>query len=1052
MPTSTVPRPAAPETSSRLGPALCWAGLGLLCIAGVSCRQEPPPATPKVVELPEFPPGDPEAWVCEEHEFGAEQIQAWCDDHPDRGTPAALGLPADIADPEAKNAYDEQLRQFLRDRKYREQGWIADQRWRLTGPYVGPYGAGKSYGVHPAVRIWYSPEMADWLCAGREGEIPDGAMIVKEMHGIDAEALGLDPNEECMRVNKAPEEIEPESWTVMVRANAETFDGWYWANPTASGDGNPPVNDRSGISGDEDSYWGDFSRNPKWYPTGDLFGSDGILANTITPYSEFGAYCLNCHASAESHSTYATLDNVLGEGLRFRHYATGDPEHAKSTRISGAEHVFEPMPGSKKPESWGFSVALDELAPGWAEHYGELGPTRFAEAAALRLPAETYDHRTADPASAGGPATFLSSDQCIGCHDATVSNDSTPNMLEFDIETGKEINISPYGEWRASPMGLAGRDPIFFAQLQSETNNLAEYAECIENTCLHCHGVMGQRTWAADKGPNSDKCKELYAVPPPEGVAFADEPFRLDQITKWGGEGGDPEAAKYGALARDGISCTVCHRVSEDELGSEATFTGNFLTLPGDEIIGPYASDEIIPKPMEHALGVTPRFGEQIKSSELCGSCHNILLPVFTNAGEPYAVAPLDPKQRRSKKATKLYASYEQSTHLEWQNSVFGREGDEFQSCQDCHMPKTMRSPDGYEEPITGISIANIQSDKFPPVAHRLPAEDLTLRERDSYSRHSLHGLNIFQNQLFQQFPLILGVRQIDYMGSIKPTTQPALVTASHSIVEMAQEQTASVELMGSKIDFDTGKITVRVMVRNKAGHYFPSGVGFRRAFVELSLRGPEDELLWASGRTNELGLIVEGTGSEVLDTESGARDVSVFQPHYQRITRGDQVQIYQEVIKDCEGHITSSFLRRCETVKDNRLRPRGFDPSWFLGQDSPYIQLIGEELEHLPSHEDPYYSEPKLTGGDIIEYEIQLDPLELQKLQKISVRLYNQSIPPAYLQQRFDDAAVGPGEKDEIERLYYMTSHLRTDATTPIEGWKLLVAQDCKTALGEPC
>ena len=34
------------------------------------------------------------------------------------------------------------------------------------------------------------------------------------------------------------------------------------------------------------------------------------------------------------------------------------------------------------------------------------------------------------------------------------------------------VNLSPYGEWRASPMGLAGRDPIFFAQLQSETNNL----------------------------------------------------------------------------------------------------------------------------------------------------------------------------------------------------------------------------------------------------------------------------------------------------------------------------------------------------------------------------------------------------------------------------------------------------------------------------------------------------------------------------------------------------------------------------------------------------
>ena len=30
------------------------------------------------------------------------------------------------------------------------------------------------------------------------------------------------------------------------------------------------------------------------------------------------------------------------------------------------------------------------------------------------------------------------------------------------------MNVSPFGEWRWSPMGLAGRDPIFYAQLDSE--------------------------------------------------------------------------------------------------------------------------------------------------------------------------------------------------------------------------------------------------------------------------------------------------------------------------------------------------------------------------------------------------------------------------------------------------------------------------------------------------------------------------------------------------------------------------------------------------------
>lgn len=1019
---------------------------GVACLVGLSCKREQPPEQPAPVELDVFAPDDPSNWTCEDETITEDQIAAWCGEHRDRGQPAALPVPVANDDPAAKNAYDEQLRTFLRDREYRKLGWVPDSRWRLTGPYVGPFGAGKSYGVHPAVRIWYSPEVVDWMCNGRAGELPDGAMVVKEMHSIDAAKLSIDPNAECMRIDADPATIEPESWTVMVRAAAGSFDGWYWANPTASGDGNPPILDRSGVT--DPQFFGDGQRNEAWYPTGDLFGSYGTKASAVTPYSAFGAYCVNCHASAESMSTFSSLENVVGEGLRYRHFSPTDPEHAADTRTSGAEHNNTGPTSNTKP-NWGFSQPLTKPLDAWAQHYGQLGPATFSDALALRLPAETYDHQVA---AAGSPQTFLTSDQCIGCHDATVSNDGTPNMLLFDYETGQETNISPYAEWRASPMGLAGRDPIFFAQLQSETNNLSALQDCIETTCLHCHGVMGQRTWAADTGPDSTKCKQLFGVEPPAGVPFG-TPFRLSQVTQWGGEGGDPALAKYGALARDGISCTVCHRVSDEALGSEASFTGNYVTLPGNEIVGPYKDDEIVVKPMEHALGITPKHGAQIQNSELCSSCHNILLPVFSNAGEPIQVnKPTKGKQAHSKKEPPIYHSYEQSTGLEWQNSVFSKPGHEFRSCQDCHMPNTFTNSDGIAEPLTGIQIANIESDRFAPTTHRLPDEDITLRERDDYSRHTLHGLNIFQNQLFQQFPLLLGIRQIDYMGSILPSTRPALVTAAASIVEMARTQTATVEIMSQSIDPETGQIDVTVMVRNLAGHNLPSGVGFRRVFVELSVLGADDELLWASGRTNELGVILDGTTDTPLASESGARDATVFQPHYQTITAGNQVQIYQELVFDSDGHLTTSFLRRARVVKDNRLRPRGFDPAVFAGDPSPYVRHIAHEVLALPSGQDPYYTDPQLTGGDMLNYRITLTPEQAQAVGRIVVRLYNQSIPPAYLQNRFDDAAVGPGEKSEIERLFYMTSHLRADASTPIASWKLLLAGDCKTRSSETC
>src|SRR4029078_925069 len=52
------------------------------------------------------------------------------------------------------------------------------------------------------------------------------------------------------------------------------------------------------------------------------------------------------------------------------------------------------------------------------------------------------------------------------------------------------------------------------------------------------------------------------------------------------------------------------------------------------------------------------------------------------------------------------------------------------------------------------------------------------------------------------------------------------------------------------------------------------------------------------------------------------------FQPHYETITRQDQAQVYQELIRDPKGRLTTSFLSLADVVKDNRLLPRGWNPS----------------------------------------------------------------------------------------------------------------------------
>ncbi len=122
----------------------------------------------------------------------------------------------------------------------------------------------------------------------------------------------------------------------------------------------------------------------------------------------------------------------------------------------------------------------------------------------------------------------------------------------------------------------------------------------------------------------------------------------------------------------------------------------------------------------------------------------------------------------------------------------------------------------------------------------------------------------------------------------------------------------------------------------NKAGHSFPSGVGFRRAFLNFQVLTGADDVLWASGNVahgnseilNGLkGVIVNGKGVPLL-TETFTPSQQRFQPHYWErnpITREDQVQIYEELVRNPEGFLTTSFLALNQKAKDNRLQPQGW-------------------------------------------------------------------------------------------------------------------------------
>jgi hypothetical protein len=832
-----------------------------------------------------------------------------------------------------ESQFETLLYEFLGQRRYIQLDWQKDKTIRDTGPFQN----GTYFGTHPAVRVYYSPEMIDWLEGGRQGQPVDGAMLIKEMYEPPA-----------ARYEGRVDQTIPNQWTVMVRDQAGAHDGWFW------------------------SY---FSSNPQGTdpPVPQPVDNDDFPFNY--PDSGFGLYCVRCHGSAQTSLTFASTENIEGFPGQPQVYAVDD------SWITSDVDGPVPHPNDDHDSDATVSQAVSQsvlqaLSDGtinqeFLDYFNQFPPqSRFQ---VQHLPPVTRDHVVAK-----AHRQFFTSDQCLSCHSGDVSPFG-PNLVKDDVD------VSPYGEWNWSMMGLAGRDPIFYAQLETEvalhTPPGGDFtADSLQDTCLRCHGVMGQRQFTTDN-PGS-----LFTV----GDALASEQ-------------GDPHS-QYGGLARDGVSCMVCHQIP-DQSGVPFTDieTGLFRLAPATDglrtIFGQYPNPTV--KPMVEALGALPVLGEHMQDSLVCGSCHTVNLPVLDNQGKTVA------------------KKYEQSTYFEWQNSVYSRPGPEFKSCQQCHMPDTFHGPD----PLR-FKIANVQDQDFPIADGVSTVDEITVEPRDGYRRHELAGINVFALELFRQYPDILGVRNKSFMtgfeNGLENSINNSLNKASHS---------AQVEILSAKLDGSVVESSLKVS--NLTGHRLPSGVGFRRMFIELLVKDAQGQVVWASGRSNDLGVIVDGQG-QPLPSESFAvvAGQQTFEPHHQVIDSEAQAQIYGELHRDTEGQFSTSFLSRASEVKDNRLLPKGWTPQGPAGFNPAFAEATHPAGT---AAEDPDFVNG--SGSDTLTYRSTLPNVSSGPF-SVEARLYYQSIPPFYLQDRFNQAS-GPATR----RLHYMASRLNLEQTS-FPGWKLSLAQ----------
>lgn len=961
------------------------------------------------------------------------------------GEESGLPLPSTFL-PNRLPQFQARVKDFLVSGRYMKLSWCEDKALRDTGPFLN----GVSYGVHPTVKIYYSPSVIKWLMRTNPDEvIPDGAMIVKVQYQPPA-----------ARYQIQPLPARPNGWTIMIKDSKGSKDGWYWGE-----------------------FW-------------DTQCMDNNNPPFAIPYAGFGLYCLRCHSSAEKEHTFSYARNIKGfPGEPDSYFVDlswasapaphppAPPAPCKESALSDAGeptagHTTPPPDAARQLELLKQKSVADSTAtpdPKFVAFFNSIAPV--AEESVRKIPGETYDHifpqnigPSPSPLPSPNPNQFLTSDSCMGCHSAgTYGGVMLYTGNKQPDGTTPTMNVSPFGEWRWSPMVLAGRDPIFYAQLESEIAFMQDFfkdnkkkmeaaIKGVNNTCFKCHGVMGKRRLDDDHGgTNRGDFKPEFVY------ATYDDP-----------KPDDPKAYIYGGLARDGVSCMACHRIVEDKLVRNETdpltsflknnITGNFTVGAADQIFGPFKDDEIVTDPMNNSMGIKPKHDPYIKKSRMCGNCHTINLPLMDNP-------TLDPGKPH----------LEQLTYLEWLNSGYQDEignNPKARTCQNCHMEtKYSNSAGTLSVPLIKQPMAFIEDDQYPQTGNRLSADKIRVRFRDKgFARHQLQGLNVTLLEMFRQYMspynsngsqlanAILGVRQNDYMSGLND-----LSTAIDAFVEQAQSATADVAIAPVKISKQT--LIANVMVTNKTGHRLPSGVGFRRAFLELRVIDEKSgETVWCSGCTNELGVIMDGGGSkdqrlpsELFDVyKDGSKPANHdyptpcnnnylpginpqhYQPHYfwdlekgsgVAITRQDQVQIYEELNLNNKCALTTSFIRRDYQLKDNRLLPYGWTRTGPLRADkTPYIpEAYLHETHPVKVGNDPGYADG--SGTNLVRYEVPVQGLNTTNL-TVKATLYYQSIPPYYLNDRFREAPNEPASR----RLYYLTSNLQTKGT-PIENWKLQIA-----------
>jgi len=347
------------------------------------------------------------------------------------------------------------------------------------------------------------------------------------------------------------------------------------------------------------------------------------------------------------------------------------------------------------------------------------------------------------------------------------------------------------------------------------------------------------------------------------------------------------------ASAKDGVTCSVCHQIGKQNFGTCESFNGGFL------IESPQSKDD------------HPEFGPFAIQSAQAG-----IMQTSTGGFRPTAAEHILDSAMCATCHTlytkslppggKVLGTFpEQVPYQEWLHSDYPNRN----TCQSCHMPE---------------------------VQGQAPISAVMGQLRPGVRQHTFLGGNFFVLRLLNA-----------YRNDLSVTAMPVeLIAEARRTVEFLQTQTAHVTIR--QVNVTPGRLDADVFVENLTGHKLPTAFPSRRAWLHVVVRDHNGETVFESGALNPDGSI-NGNVNDV--------DPSRFEPHFREITSSDQVEIYEPILKDQDGHVTTGLAAAVGYLKDNRLLPAGFNKQ----NADKDIAVIGDAAD------DPNFTD----AGDSVHYSV---------------------------------------------------------------------------------